>query len=124
MDITNSNIKVISIISEEDLNSIKDLGNEKTVLLVAPWMLPKVNLEFDLFVNTMSFQHMDKNNLDYYLSEVGRLNIPNLFLVEGAIRHRPEEVNFDNYPIPRKYELIKEDKYPFSKHAIRIYKNQ
>ena len=118
----NSNLKVTTIVTEEDLGPMEDPEEGKTVLLVAPWMLPKMNLKFDLFVNTMSFQHMDKKNLDYYLSEIDRLGIPNLFLVEGTIRYEPGEVNFDSYPMPGKYKLFKEDKYPFSDHSVRIYK--
>jgi len=114
--------KVLTVISEEDLDKLKEKNlNDKIAILAAPWMLKKIDINLDIFVNTMSFQHMTRENIGYYLSEVDRLNVRNLYLVNRDLTRDPTDVKISDYPIPQKYKLIKQDKYPFSNHIIKIY---
>lgn len=112
--LNNSGIKTSMILSAAD-------KADGQAAVVAPWMLPKLDFNFDLFINTMSFQHMTKENLDYYFSEIERLNIDNLFLVNRDSVRDPTDLKISDYPISSKYELTKEDEYPFSKHLLKIY---
>jgi len=90
-------------------------------IILPPWELAKTDNSFDLLVNTMSFQHMSKENINYYFSEIERLNIKNLFLVNRDTVRDPSDVKISDYPIPSKYRLVKQDNYPFSRHLIKIY---
>ncbi len=96
----------------------------KDTTCIAPWELPGLDKNFDLFINVMSFQHMTKKNLDYYFSEIKRLKPKHLFILNRNHKRDPTDVKMDDYPIPKEYQLIKSDKYPFSNHLIRIYRYQ
>ena len=118
----NSGLKVFSIIFDNDLKTLKEEKAPQNVFILAPWMLSKIDNNFDLFINTMSFNHMTKKNINYYFSEIDRLNVKNLFLVNRDTIRDPSDIKISDYPVPNKYQLLKEEKYPFSKHLIKIYK--
>ncbi len=90
-------------------------------VIVAPWMLPEVEKDFDLLINTMSFQHMSKDNIRYYFNQIDRLDIKNLYLVNRDTIRDATDTKISEYPIPEKYKLVKQDDYPFSKHIMKIY---
>ena len=94
---------------------------EKTIYIVAPWLLKDFSFPVDLFINTMSFQHMTEKNINYYFSEIERLKIKKLFLVNRENKRDSTDVRFSDYPIPAGYKLVKQDNYPFSKHLIKIF---
>ncbi|MHA1676154.1 MAG: putative sugar O-methyltransferase [Candidatus Njordarchaeales archaeon] len=112
------NVKAL-VTTEEELTTNKI---DTQVLLLPPWLLPKLDIKIDLFINTMSFQHMTRENIEYYLSEINRLNTENLFLVNRDWIRDKTDVKISDYPIPSRYWLVKEESYPFSKQLIRIYK--
>lgn len=109
---------------------LKNKGKE--VNYVTPWDLPKLNAKIDLFINTMSFQHMTQENLEYYFGEIARLKPKYLFLVNRNWKRDPTDVIMDDYPIPKDYQLIKETGIPSNlihllifrhhNHLIRIYR--
>lgn len=119
--LANSGLKVKVAVKDSDLNMISDNGKEKIVILLAPWLLPKLRLKIDLFINTMSFQHMTLENITYYLSEIGRLKTRYLFLINRDAKRDPSDVEISKYPIPSGYTLVQEEKYPLSDHKTRIY---
>lgn len=103
-------------------------NEEKAPTFIAPWELPGLNARIDLFVNTMSFNHMNRDNLEYYFNEINRLKPKYLFLVNRNWKRDPTDVIMDDYPISKDYKLIKEEKlpwlvFPHHNHLIRVYKN-
>lgn len=65
------------VVSYMEVRNVKEIGIEtfgKRRIIVAPtWMLPKVNLRFDCFINTASFQEMEKKIIRNYLNYVKKL---------------------------------------------------
>ena len=65
------------VVSYTEVRDVKEIGIEtfgKRKIIVAPtWMLPKVNLRFDCFINTSSFQEMEKKIIRNYLKYVKKL---------------------------------------------------
>ncbi|MFH0837422.1 MAG: putative sugar O-methyltransferase [Candidatus Aenigmatarchaeota archaeon] len=92
----------------------KNISNTKKVVICPPWLLKYVKNKFDLVINTMSFQHMSIENLIFYFSQINRLNIDKIFLVNRNIEHDKSDIRADNYPIDKSYKLTKESLYPFS----------
>ncbi len=119
--LSNSGLKVKVAVKEKDLDSINITETEKVVILLAPWLLPKLSRKVDLFINTMSFQHMTLDNLKYYLSEIDRLKVRKLYLVNREGKRDPSDVVMSKYPISSAYELVKKEAYPLSNHETRIY---
>ncbi len=65
------------VVSYMEVRDVTEIGIEtfgKRRIIVAPtWMLPKVNLRFDCFINTASFQEMEKKIIRNYLNYVKKL---------------------------------------------------
>jgi len=116
----NSKINVKALVTTEKTLTTNKIDTQ--VLLLPPWLLPKLDIKIDLFINTMSFQHMTRGNIEYYFSEVNRLNTENIFLVNRDWKRDKTDVKISDYPIPSRYQLMKEESYPFSKQLIRIYR--
>ncbi|MBI9074137.1 MAG: putative sugar O-methyltransferase [Desulfatibacillum sp.] len=53
-----------------DKNSISLSDVKGKILVIPPWKLPQLDLKFDLFWNTFSFQEMENNIVQGYISEV------------------------------------------------------
>jgi len=75
-----------------------------SVVFLPPWELPKVEDKIDLFINTRSFQHMTKGNVDYYLKEVQRLKPKYLFLCNRTNKENKWESTPKEYLPPNGYE--------------------
>jgi len=109
---------------------LKNKGKE--VNYITPWDLPKLDAKIDLFVSTMSFCHMTRENLEYYFNEIARLKPNYLFIVSRNWKKDPTDLIMDDYPIPMGYQLVKETKIPSNpihllifrhhNHLIRVYK--
>lgn len=97
------------------LFGLKDeLDPEVRIAIVAPWALPSLNCSVDVAINTMSFQHMTRDNLHYYFDELDRLETSRMYLVNrNEVRDR-SDVIIDDYPIPPRFRLIEESDYLFS----------
>lgn len=81
------------------------------IIILAPWMLPAIEGQVDLAINTMSFQHMNRANLVYYFEQIDRLNTSRVYLVNrNTIRDR-EDVVIEQYPIPPRFRCLKEATY-------------
>lgn len=119
----NSGYSVGVILSEEHIRYFnrKKGRTFPIAILLPPWMFPKINMKVDLFINIMSFQHMTKENVDFYFSEIERINPKYLYLVNRDSKRDLTDVRISEYPIPSAYILIKEMEYPFSNHLERIY---
>lgn len=65
-------VEVIDYLEFEkmDLNNIN--GNKKIVIQLPPWVLYKLNINFDLLLNHFSFQEMEKNIVSEYLKLLGK----------------------------------------------------
>lgn len=85
------------------------------VFLMAPWMLPHLNAPIDLTINTMSFQHMNEENLKFYFGQIDRLRSHWIYLVNRNVKRDPTDVPIDRYPIPSVYEMKKDSDYLFTK---------
>jgi len=55
---------------ELDINGIRETCD---AAVLPPWLLPKLRGTIDLFVNFISFQEMEPDIVEHYLSEVARL---------------------------------------------------
>lgn len=69
----------------------------------------------DVVINTMSMQHMNGSNLEYYFHEIARLNPKILFLLNRNIKRDPTDTEIQNYPIPTNFKVKKSNRI-FSKH--------
>lgn len=91
------------------------------VVILPPWMLHELDLNMDLAINTMSFQHMNWLNLGFYFREIERLAIQRMYLVNRNARRDPSDVPIDAYPIPGELRLLTDGLYPFGPHRERFY---
>ncbi len=77
--------KVIDYRDIRNMKSITSSDINGKILVIPPWMLPSLDLKFDLFWNSASFQEMEKNVVDNYLSYICK-NSKNIFInsmIEG-----------------------------------------
>lgn len=101
----------------------QQLDSAARLVLVAPWKLPEVQASLDLLINTMSFQHMDRGNLEFYFQQAERLQVKRMYLVNRNTVRDPSDVPIDEYPIPSRLRLVRDGRYPFgfAAHRERIY---
>lgn len=59
---------------------LDDLKKQYKGLVLTPWQLPKLKGEVDLFVNFISFQEMEPEIVQNYLSQINRLSTKYLLL--------------------------------------------
>lgn len=57
--------------------------------VLCPWQLPKVKGSFELFVNASSFQEMEPEVLDNYISYINKLVTGHLLLKNSVVGKRP-----------------------------------
>lgn len=92
------------------------------VVLATPWKMTDLPRGVDLAVNTMSFQHMDSANLEFYFGQIGRLGTRRMYLVNRNRRRDPSDVPIDEYPIPPGMRLERDQKWPLGDHRERFYR--
>jgi hypothetical protein len=73
------------------------------VLLVAPWLVERLGGPVHLAVNTMSFQHMTRRNLEYYGTLLATLGTKMLYMVNRVGRRDPTDVPLAEYPFLPQY---------------------
>jgi len=73
------------------------------VLLVAPWLVERLAGPVHLAVNTMSFQHMTRRNLEYYGALLATLGTKMLYMVNRVGRRDPTDVPLAEYPFLPQY---------------------
>ena len=108
----------IQIIARKD----HEINPHAKVIILPPNLLYKVTKKISLFINTMSFQHMNLESIDFYLKEASRLDSENLFLNNRDWIRDPSDIKISNYPIPKKYKKIIDKQWLFGKHRINIFK--
>ena len=91
------------------------------IVLAAPWKLDDLEPRIDLAINTMSFQRMDMDNLRYYFGQIDRLGTKRMYLVNRNRKRDLSDVVIDQYPIPGRLKLIKDQRWPFGEHRERFY---
>jgi putative sugar O-methyltransferase len=87
------------------------------LVLLPPWLLPAVTGRVDLIVNTVSFNHMDRRNLNFYFGEIGRLQAKRLYLVNRNWKREPTDVAIDDYPIPSEFKLVDDQPWLLAPHV-------
>jgi len=94
--------RVCVVINDNDLDKIEN----HNVVIVAPWMLDKLTQHVDLLVNTMSFQHMTRENIDYYFSFITKLNVKHFYHVNRVIKRDPTDIVAAEYPVPDDMQAV------------------
>lgn len=77
--------KVIDYREIRNMKTITESDIQGKILVIPPWVLPSLNIEFDLFWNSASFQEMEYNIVENYLDFVSK-KAKNIFintLIEG-----------------------------------------
>ena len=90
---------------------------EARILILPPWALPHLPGEADLLINTMSFQHMTAESLQFYFAQAQRLRTGHMYLVNRDVQRDPTDVPISRYPIPDEYRLLERRPYPFEPHV-------
>jgi len=108
--------EIQTIFKDQDLYKTKNKG----IFLIAPFMLHEINIKLDLVINTMSFQHMTKKNIDYYFRFINEKEILNLYYVNRTIKRDESDVVEQDYPIDKKFILTHDEEF-FSVHKEKIY---
>ena len=112
-------LKVFEIISVLDLDQIK---NQDGYFLCPPYLLPDLkDFDSDLFVNTMSFQHMTKANLNYYFNSIKKFRSKHIYFVNRTIKRDESDVLPDDYPLPKGYSLELDDPWIHENFVERHY---
>jgi hypothetical protein len=73
------------------------------IVILAPWKLQELGGEVDLLINTMSFQHMMPESLEFYLRQTDRLKAKHLYMVNRDTKRDPTDLIISEYPIPGAY---------------------
>jgi hypothetical protein len=95
---------------EEDERSLN-----KSFVLVAPWLLPTLDMHVDLALNTMSFQHMSLQNLDFYGEMLERFTTARLYHVNRTVMRDPTDIMVSAYPFRRNYTVEQTSRSPLGK---------
>ena len=74
------------------------------VVLTTGAGLPSVGA-VDVAINTMSFQHMTRDNINYYLGQIDRLGAEAVFLVNRDELRDPTDVPISQYSRPSRYRV-------------------
>lgn len=101
----------------------QDIDDEARVIILPPQLMSKITSEISLFINTMSFQHMSGESVNFYLQEAARLKSKYIFLNNRDWKRDPTDLRISEYPIPNGYQKIIEKKWLFGKQTLAIYKN-
>lgn len=92
------------------------------VVILVPWKLPDLTGEIDLLINTMSFQHMMPESVQFYLSHADRLKVKYLYLVNRDTKLDPTDLIISQYPIPRCYTVPYKKPWLFGPHLEIVYR--
>lgn len=99
--------------------TILDLHNKNVDVILINGDDLKAVQEVDVVVNTMSFQHMKIENLEYYFDQIDRIGPKFIYLVNRIIKRDISDVEIQNYPIPKKYHSISSN-FIYSEHYLEI----
>lgn len=94
------------------------------IVLVAPWKVEALRDKIDLFINTMSFQHMTADAIQYYLGHVDRLETCCLYLVNRDSKRDPSDVPISQYPIPQSYTMSHNEPHLFGAQREVVYERE
>jgi len=100
------------------------LDSTARIVILAPWKLPDLGGEINLLINTMSFQHMSRENLDYYFAELDRLKVKWMYLVNRDTQRDPTDVIVSQYPIPKCYTVLYRKPQLFGPHLEVVCKRE
>jgi putative sugar O-methyltransferase len=79
---------------------------DRSILIVAPWLLDQLGFSLDVAINTASFQHMSRINLEYYGAAFDQLRIGKVFHANRNVRRDPTDVLVDDYPFRGRYDTV------------------
>jgi putative sugar O-methyltransferase len=88
------NTDVHTILNTSDLSKLDEDG----VFLVGPWMLKELSVDVDLVINTMSFQHMTVDNLEYYFDFINKVMPNAVYHVNRNVKRDETDIVVDDYP--------------------------
>lgn len=100
-----------------------EIDEQAKVVILAPNFMNKIKSKASTFINTMSFQHMNEEAVDYYLKQADRLNSKHIFLNNRDWIRDPSDIVISKYPIPPNYKKILWKKWLYGKHTLAIYKS-
>jgi hypothetical protein len=63
----------------------------------------------DFVINTMSFQHMNKVNIEYYFSNIFRIQPRKIYLVNRSVKRDLTDISIFDYPNDPRYRLVREN---------------
>lgn len=110
------NVKV-QILSSKD----SEVDPNAKVIILPPDLMNKITSEVSLFINTMSFQHMSSDSINYYLQQASRLKSKYIFLNNRDWVRDPTDLIISEYPIPNNYKEIISKKWLYGKHTLAIH---
>tara|TARA_B100000989_G_scaffold47329_1_gene30799 strand:+ start:882 stop:1838 length:957 start_codon:yes stop_codon:yes gene_type:complete len=108
----------IQILTHKD----SEIKSSAKVIILPPSLLYKISNKISLFINTMSFQHMNLKSINFYLKEASRLETKNLFLNNRDWIRDPSDIKISDYPIPKKYKKFLDKKWLYGNHRLQIFK--
>jgi len=100
------------------------LNPDARIVLAAPWMLPEISTPVGLAINTMSFQHMARANLDYYFAQIDRLGARRIYTVNRDTRRDSTDVPISEYPVPARFTTVHNRPWLFGAHPERVFVDQ
>lgn len=77
---------------------------DRRIVLMAPWMIEKAGLRFDLALNFISFQHFADHSLRYYLDRLAAADTPVILHENYVVAKAPDAVDVRDYPFHPGYE--------------------
>jgi hypothetical protein len=94
------------------------------MVILPPWKLPNLDGEIDLLINTMSFQHMLPENVEFYINQADRLKAKYLYLVNRDTKRDPTDPIISRYPIPACYTAVYKKPWLFGPHLEILYRRE
>ncbi len=105
-------------------NSYEYFINNQSVLVLEPGEISKIICNVDIAVNTMSFQHMELDQLQEYFQLFKRLNVKFIYHVNRVEKRDPSDIGCDNYPVSDIYEISWSRMWHGNGHKEICYKNK
>jgi len=108
----------VQLVTEHDSHSFKDFKENKSrCLIIPPWLVKFLNDNADVVINTMSFQHMNINNLIFYDHLMNHAKVKYLYQVNRTIKKDLEDITIANQPwVHRSQVLHQSNLFPNTAH--------
>ena len=90
------------------------------VILLTGDEIASVN-KADIFVNTMSFQHMNLRNIEFFFSHLFRIQPKKMYFVNRLEKRDPTDISILDYPKNVNYRLKKQNRIFTHKHLEQVW---